>query len=451
MLELASPIKLLLSLLIGAAIGMERESYENFKSSDFNKRGKDKQGSLGVRTFSLITTLGTLAGLLRPDFHDLFITINIVFLVLLVAYYVTGSILIKDNGITTEMAIIFSYLIGIFIALNIFPIQLVLAITVILILILSQKDTVRQWIAGIKQAELTAFISYAIIALVVLPFLPNVFYRLKDLPGLVTILTSYGLTSSQILTVELVNPYKLWFIVALITGLDVFGYLLSRTVGQKKGWLLTSFVGGFVSSTSTTISLAQKSKKSSAINKLVAAAIFANLASFFQLFVLIASTNGLLLVKSSRLLFILIISTVIAGLYFLKQKGKDGENLNETKEKLSQTQIFSLAPALRFALIYLTVGAAARIALTFFGEGGFYLTSGIAALTGIDAVILNLSAIVGSTLSFQAGIFTIILVNAVNLLSKCVYSYLQGKREFAVRFSAAMLVIILSSLFALWL
>jgi len=449
MLELAGPIKLLLSLLIGAAIGLERESYENFGNSDFNKPGKDKKGSLGVRTFSLITTLGTLAGLLRPDFPDLFITINIVFLVLLVAYYITGSILIKDNGITTEMAIIFSYLIGIFIALNIFPIQLVLAISVILILILSQKSTVRQWIAGIKQAELTAFISYAIIALVVLPFLPNVFYRLKDIPGLATILGSYGLSSNQILNIELVNPYKLWFIVALITGLDVFGYLLSRSVGQKKGWLLTSFVGGFVSSTSTTISLAQKSKKSGSINKLVAAAIVANLASFFQLFMLIASTNSQLLVHSSRLLFILIGTTVFTAVYFLRQKGKDTEELRETKEKLSHTQIFSLAPALRFAIIYLAVGAAAKIALTFFGEGGFYLTSGLAALTGIDAVILNLSAIVGTSLSFKAGIFTIILVNAVNLLSKCVYSYLQGKREFALRFSAAMFVIIVSSLFAL--
>jgi len=450
MLELAGPIKLLLSLLIGAAIGLERESYENFRNPDFDKSHKDKRGSLGVRTFSLITTLGTLAGLMRTDFPDLFITINMVFLVLLVAYYITGSILIKDNGITTEMAIIFSYLIGIFIALNIFPIQLVLAIAVILILILSQKNTVRQWITGIKQAELTAFISYAIIALVILPFLPNVFYRLKDLPGLTSVLGSYGLDSNQIFMIELVNPYKLWFIVALITGLDLTGYLLSRTLGQKKGWLLTSFVGGFVSSTSTTISLAQKSQKSSATNKLVAGAILANLASFFQLFVLIASTNGPLLVASSRLLFILILTSVLSTIFFLKQNGGSSENLNETKEKLQQTQIFSLAPALRFAVIYLLVGVFAKIALTFFGEGGFYITSGIAALTGIDAVILNLSALVGKSLSLSAGIYTIILINAVNLTSKCVYSFLQGKREFAWRFSAAMLFIIVSSLFALW-
>ena len=190
MLLLSVPIKLFLSLLIGAAIGLERESYDQLHCQN-NKQPHDRKGSLGVRTFALITTLGTLSGLLRPDFPDLFITVNIVFLVLLVAYYVTGSLYLKDNGITTEMAIIFSYLIGIFIALDIFPIQLILAITVVLILILSQKDIVRQWITGINQSEVTAFISYSIIALVILPFLPNQNYSLSNIPGLSLIVDNF--------------------------------------------------------------------------------------------------------------------------------------------------------------------------------------------------------------------------------------------------------------------
>ena len=449
MWALTIPMKLLLSLLIGAAIGLERETYEHFKHPEYLSGNKDRKGALGVRTFSLITTLGTMAGLLRPDFPDLFLTVNIVFLVLLIAYYITGTILIKDNGITTEMAIIFSYLIGIFIALDIFPIQLVLAITVVLVLIMSQKETVRQWIAGIKQPEMASLISYAIIALVILPFLPNIGFALNDIPGLKTIFDSYQLSSRQMLNVELFNPYKLWFIVALITGVDLAGYLLSKTLGQKKGWLLTSFVGGFVSSTSTTISLAQRSKKHAAVNKLVAAAIFANLASFLQLFVLIASTNSLLLIRSTRLIFLIILSSGLAGVYFLTRDKKDGENMTETKASLQKTEIFSLRAALKFILIYLTVGVVAKIALVSFGETGFYLTSMLAALTGIDAVVLNLTALVGNTLTYQAGVVTIILVNAVNLLSKAVYSYLQGKREFALKFGAAMVLICVISLLAL--
>lgn len=444
---LPTPIKLLLSLLIGAAIGLERESYEHFRHPEYKKSNQDRKGALGVRTFSLITSLGTVAGLLRPDFPDLFLTVNVVFLVLLIAYYVTGSLFLKDNGITTEMAIIFSYLIGIFIALDIFPIQLILAITVILILILSQKNIVRQWVVGIEQSEITAFISYAIIALVILPFLPNQYLTLNSIPGLSTILQTYGI-SSQILTLDLINPYKLWLLVALITGVEVFGYLLSKTLGQKKGWLLTSFVGGFISSTSTTISLAQRSKKSGAVNKLVAAAIFANLASFFQLFILIASTNGLLLIKSTLLITLIIGASLLSGLVYLKKDG-DAENLAATKSDLQKLQIFSLKPALRFALIYLVISSFSKIALLIFGQTGFYVTSMLAALTGIDAVILNLTSLVGPTLSFQTGLITIVLVNAVNLLSKSAYSYVQGKREFAFKFTLAMVFVIITSLFAI--
>lgn len=448
MFVLNGPLKLLLSLLIGAAIGLERESYVQFKQPKFGK-AVDRKGSLGIRTFSLITTLGTLSGLLRSDFPDLFLTINIVFLVLLLAYYITGSIYLKDNGITTEMAIIFSYLIGIFIALDIFPIQLILALTVVLILIMSQKDTVRQWIVGIKQPEISSIVSYGIIALVILPFLPNQNYTLASLPGLNAVWQNYNLGNSNILNLEIFNPYRLWFIIALITGIELFGYFLSKTLGQKKGWLITSFVGGFVSSTMTTISLAQKSRKSRSVNKLVAATIFANLASFFQVFVLIASTNILLLTKSFYLLLIIIVSSLVVGIYFLMQKDTLSDNLAETKASLQNIPIFSLKPALKFALVYLLISIVSKIALFGFGVKGFYLASMLGSLTGIDAVILNLSTLAGSVLNYKTALFTLVLVNAVNLGSKSIYTLFVGSKEYAYKFGAAMLLIIIVSLGAL--
>lgn len=451
MLGLSSPIKLLLSLLIGAAIGLERESYDQFHRAHEKKQPVDKKGSLGVRTFSLITTLGTLSGLLRPDFPDLFMTVNIVFLVLLIAYYITGSIYLKDNGITTEMAIIFSYLIGVFIALEIFPIQLILAVTVVLILILSQKDVVRQWINEIQQSEIRAFISYSIIALVILPFLPNQTYALSDLPGFSVLISGYNLQAVEILKIPLFNPYRLWLIVALITGVEVLGYLMSKALGQKKGWLLTSFVAGFVSSTSTTISLAQKSKTIHATNRLVAAAILANLASFLQLFILIASTNSLFLVKSTGVISLIVLSSLIATLVFLKQKDRSIKELNKAASGFSKISIFSLKSALKFVAIYMIISAVSKIALVIFGQVGFYFTASIAALTGLDAIVLTLSSLVGTTLSYQAGILTLVLINAVNLVSKSVYTWFSAKREFALKFSIAMAVVIFASVFGILL
>lgn len=445
MLELSIPIKLLLSLLIGSAIGLERESYDQFQRSQDPKKPKESKGSLGVRTFSLITTLGTLAGLLRTDFPDLFMTINIVFLVLLVAYYITGSIYLQDNGITTEMAIIFSYLIGVFIALEIFPIQVILAVTVVLILILSQKQVVRQWISDLQQSEIRAFISYSIIALVILPFLPNQTFSLSDLPGLSTIINGYNLQNQAIFSLPLFNPYRLWLIVALITGVEILGYLLSKILGQKRGWLLASFVAGFVSSTSTTVSLAQKSRHLKTTNKLVAAAILANLASFLQLFILIAALNSTFLVKSTTVIVSIIAASLICALWFLKQKDPSNKDLNKTGSGFEQASIFSLHNALSFVIIYMLISAFSKVALAIFGEVGFYITASLAALTGIDAMVITLSSLVGSSLSYSAGIFALILINAINLSSKAVYAFITGKREFAIKLSAAMMVVILAS------
>ena len=62
---------------------------------------------------------------------------------------------------------------------------------------------------------------------------------------------------------DLINPRKIWMVVVLITGIDVFGYILGRIVGKKSGFAVTSFMAGFVSSTSATQSLPQRSKYSS--------------------------------------------------------------------------------------------------------------------------------------------------------------------------------------------
>lgn len=445
MVHLSMPLKLLLALVLGAVIGLERES----NGRDDSQAKKRISGSLGVRTFSLISALGAVAGFLSISYFPLTLIISLSLMALLIAYYVMESYYARDHGITTEIAVILTYLLGILLALEIFPIQLILAMTVVLLLILSRKEKIKTLVQGIQRTEINAFISYAIVALVILPFLPNQSLFLADIPSLEVILNSYGLDLGKLATIEILNPFRLWLVVALITGVEIAGYALQRTVGQKKGWLLTSIAGGFISSTATTQSLAQQSKKSTLINLLVAAAIFSNLASFFQIFILIGPLNGQFLAKSTPLLLSLIISAFLLGVFFLKAKGASGEDLPETKERLKREEIFSLGPALKFALIFLIVKTVTKISLAFFGNSGFLATSALASIIGLDAVTINLAEMAGKIINFQTGVLALILVNATNLLSKTVYSLFQGKKEFALKFALSAAIIILASLIGL--
>ena len=446
MATLSIPLKLLLSLILGAVIGLEREAYEK----RIDKTEASGIGSLGVRSFSLVTTLGAIAGLFYTTHYSLFLVISITFMSLLLAYYIIGSVFTRDNGITTELAIIFSFLIGIFVALDVFPIQLIIALVVVLIGILAIKEKLHLIVAGIKESEFSAFISYSIIALVILPFLPNQTYSLADIPNLTNFLKTIGVNIYPIINLPLINLFSLWKVVVIVTGVDVFGYILEKTIGQKKGWLLTSLAGGFISSTSTTQSLAQRSKTSKSINKLTAAAIFSNFSSFIQHFILIASINGLFFTKSLIYVILILCSSLTAGLFFLNQEEKNEEELPETKKQLQNVKIFSMGPALKFAFIFLIVTVLTKISLVIFGNNGFLLTSALAAVTGLDAVTINVSQLVGTTIVFQTGLLTLIIANAVNLTAKSVYSFLQGNIKFSIRFSLSMLFVVICSLFSIF-
>ena len=103
--------------------------------------------------------------------------------------------------------------------------------TVILMLILSLKQKIKLFVAGIKQFELESFISYAIIALVILPFLPNTPLFLRDIPFLKSLLSAFQINFDKFLNLELINPFGVWKVVALVTGVEIFGYFLEKTIG----------------------------------------------------------------------------------------------------------------------------------------------------------------------------------------------------------------------------
>lgn len=443
-------LKLILSLVLGAVIGLERESYERKIDKIPANTYSGRVGSLGVRSYSLITTLGTIAGLLYYSNFSIFLIISIAFILLLLSYYVIGSLQTKDNGITTELAIIFSYLIGIFIAIEFFSIQFIIAMVIILVGILNIKERLQIIIAGIKQSEISAFLSFAIIALVILPFLPNKSYSLGDIPHLGQFVSSLGLNLGQVLNLSLFNPFNIWRVVVIITGVDIFGYILEKTIGQKKGWLLTSFAGGFISSTSTTQSLALKSKTTTEANKLASGAIFANFSSFLQHGILVASINSLFFVKGSIYILIILLSSFLIGLYFYNREDKAlSDNLSETKAKLKEDKIFSLGPALKFALIFLTVTVLTKISLVLFGDNGFLITATLASVTGLDATTINISQLAGSSISYSTGVLALILSNSVNLLFKSFYGFSQGSKKFALNFFVSVSIIILLSFIGL--
>jgi uncharacterized membrane protein (DUF4010 family) len=359
--------------------------------------------------------------------------------------YILDTLKTKDTGITTEFALLYAFVIGQLITLNVIPVQTILAVTIVVILLLSKKDTIKRITNDIRRDEINSFISYAVIALVILPFLPNMSYSLSDIPQIKPLLEGLGV-SGKLASVEFFNPFKLWLIVTLITGVDMIGYILERTLGQRKGWILASIAGGFISSTATTQSLAQQSKESVSVNHLVAAAIISNLTSFFQIAILIGSISPPFLSKTVPSLLFLIISAGVATYYFLRRY----KNQAKTHVALKPHSMFALVPALKFAVIFLVITIISKVSLSLFGTAGLLITSAFGALAGLDAVMINTATLAGNNVDYRTAVLTFILANAVNLAAKSVYSFVQGKKEFAIKFSASVLAMTLASLLGLF-
>src|SRR5690606_21302793 len=116
---------------------------------------------------------------------------------------------------TTEFAIIFTFLLGGLVFTG--NINLSLAITVITVVLLSLKVTLRSIIGQITQTELFAFVRFVVIALLILPFLPNVFYG----------------------PYEVINPREVGWVIVLTSGIGFVGYILMKFLGTNRGILLT--------------------------------------------------------------------------------------------------------------------------------------------------------------------------------------------------------------------
>jgi hypothetical protein len=86
-------------------------------------------------------------------------------------------------------------------------------------------------------------LKFAIITAIILPVLPN--QSFWEAPF------------------DVLNPYKIWLMVVLISGIGFLGYILVKLVGSRHGIGLTGFLGGLVSSTAVTLTFAQRSQKES--------------------------------------------------------------------------------------------------------------------------------------------------------------------------------------------
>lgn len=432
-----------LALLLGAMLGLKNQ-YES-KNQTAIVIG-------GFRTYSLLSLMGVISALLATQGMIVFtVLITGTIASMIAIYYASGVFRAKAYGITDEIAMLFAHLIGITIILQPFSIKLLVALCVIVVVILTRKNEIRYLGGNINQRELLEFTLFAIIVLVILPFLPNQSIRLFQIAPLHNLISSinYNLASSYS-QLEIINPFKTWFVVVLVSAIDIISYILKKFIPEKSSRFISAIVGGFVSSTSTTVALAAKSKNikdQEQQNSLLAAGLAANSSSFVQILLLVTPISFILLKQIFWPTVVLALGTMAIALWLNRSVRRDNSSQIKVTDIWQDQKIFNLEAAVKFAIIFTVIKFLSQLALIVFGSSGFVITSMFAGLSGMDAVILSLGELTqkGEIVIFLAYI-TYMATNLVNILSKAIYAYTAGGRQFAKKFLIYTLLVYLIAL-----
>lgn len=399
-----------IALLVGLVIGLEREiAQENRQNVKF----------AGLRTFGVVGLMGGIAAYMAVQGYVIVLAAALVAItaLMVVAYY-RASDISKHLGFTTEMALLVTFLLG---GLSYFDYTVAVILAIVVTVLLAFKDPLHAFTYRLPKEEFYDSLKFAIIAIVVLPVL-NEFNH------------DYGPLGAF-------NPYQLWLIVVIVSGISFIGYFLVKWFGADMGLSLTGIVGGLASSTAVTTNMAVRTKETPGIEyAAMIASTLANTVMLVRVLVLVLIFFPGLVVHIYLPLGIMFVASILVASYFYLQ-GRGYAKSEPIKLKTP----FSIGPALVFGAFIAVILFVSKAALVYLGSYGLYLTSMFAGLADVNAITVSVSRLAsGGLAAIWTAVFAIMLAVFVNLAVHAVYAFYFGTRKFGL-YTAAMAAIVIAA------
>ena len=346
--ELAALPHFLTSLAIGLLIGLERERSPGSRA--------------GLRTFALVALFGTLAAMLSEEANMPWLLLGGLLIVglMTIAAYSRAKDDSADPGTTTVAAILVCYGLGAAVWYGNDTLAIMLAI--ITTVLLYFKTELHGITEKLSRRDLISILQFAVLTFIILPILPD---------------KNYG-------PYEAINPYQIWLMVVLVSGVSLAGYVALQFIGPRHSAVLGLF-GGLVSSTATTLVYARRSAENQNFIPLaVVVILLANLTVLIRLTIVSAVVSPSILPHLLPILgsgFLLGLGITAYWWYQLQQ-----QNELPVPETKNPTEIGTAAA---FGLIYGIVLFSSAWLSDIAGSSGLYAVALISGLTDVDAITLS--------------------------------------------------------------
>jgi len=471
-----------IAALLGFLIGLEREM------------GGTPNNHGGLRDFVMFALCGAASALAAIMYDNTWL-ILIGFLGVL-AFVVSGYWITvlrdpkEDSGITTEIASVLTFIMGVLVMKG--ALVLAIALSIVVLAVLSQKVALSGFSKSVQRFELDAALQFLIITFIVLPVLPNktldVYFTLSAGKVVIADAADQSLTLKpekgysfdpgsrvelytqadghigamsvrevapqtvtgkyegdrfELLTagrelraplgVDLIsillsalNPYKIWLIVVLVSLISFVGYVLIKTMGAGAGIGLTGLIGGLASSTVTTLSFSKRSMEMPQLNRNFAVAVVLASSVMFPRLLLQIGIVNQALMKNMAL------PVLVMGITGLAMAGIFFLRAKKTvaeAEEMSFSNPFSLKSAIAFGAVFATILMVTRLAINYLGEAWLPLVSVVSGLTDADAIAFSLSdAQQAGIISLDWASFNLVLGALSNTFMKLFLVFTLGHR-----------------------
>ncbi|HEV8410589.1 MAG TPA: MgtC/SapB family protein [Gemmatimonadaceae bacterium] len=388
--------RIAIAMLIGAIVGLEREWSKQ-------TRGPNDRFA-GLRTFLMLGLCGGVGGVLVGASSAAAGAVIIAGGVGLTisAYVVATSRPGAVVTATTETAAIVVIGLGALAGIG-WPVLAASAGSIV-VLALSEKTRLHWLVGRVSEAELHATLQFAVLALVVLPLLPD-----GPFGGALDI-----------------RPRVVWLIALTFSGLSFAAYLFRASLGSQAGYIVTGLAGGLVSSTLVTLEFSRRSRaERNDAGALAYGVIGACTVLMPRVIALSAVLSTAVALRLAQLLWapaIVGAAATMLGWRYRKPRS-DHDSPVELRNPLR------FGAAMRMALAFQVAISMIAYVQGHWGITGVFATASVLGLTDVDALTMSMSRL-DAGLTAEVAATAIVVGILVNTVMKLGLSVVFGSSEY---------------------
>ena len=410
--ELNDALGILIAILGGAAVGVERQ-WSGHASGP-------KARFAGIRTFTLLGLAAGIAGLLWADGQHALATIILAGCVALIVVAYAAASRVEVDG-TTEVAALVVLAAGTLSGMH--HLKLASAAMALTTLLLIEKSRLHNLVARIDDASLHAAVRFTVMALVILPLLPS---------------GPYGPWGG-------IRPRQLWALVLFFSGLSFVGYLSHRLISARRGYTIAGMLGGIISSTNVTFAFARTSRSEAASGTALAiGAIAASAVMCIRVLVATAVLNPAASVSLARYLIAPFLTAAAIGVV-----GSFKGEQSESRETLPSNPL-QFTSALQMAVLFQLVIFGVRWAEGKFGQPGVFVSAGLLGFTDVDALVISIAKNAAAQLSSSTIAQAITIGVLANTILKLGIAVVVGSGRFRSLVGAGLCAVAVACAVSIW-